>query len=154
DTQLLHRLYVLGTEGHAAGGNGESDLGHCAEVHLGVALPKDVADSKGCPVRLSYGQWLNRPPHEIEEAYLDYLARDAVATRLVYRELRQKLEALLERSHRTWGFVSREWLAGEVKTWGPQTHHIQLRAAVVLRAITANGLHLDMHSRARRVEVL
>jgi hypothetical protein len=71
DTLLLHRLYVLGTAGHTAGGKGESDLEHCAEAYIGVRLPKDVKDSKGKLVRLSYGMCLNRPPHEVESVYLE-----------------------------------------------------------------------------------
>ena len=61
DTQLLHRLYALGREGHAAAGPGESTLDRCAEVYLGVALAKGVKDSSGNEVRLSYARWLNRP---------------------------------------------------------------------------------------------
>jgi hypothetical protein len=34
-------------------------------------------------------------------------------------------------------------MASQVARFGFQTHHIQLRAAIVLREITANGLHLD-----------
>jgi DNA polymerase I-like protein with 3'-5' exonuclease and polymerase domains len=143
DTQLLHRLYALGTEGHVAGGKDESTLETCADVYLEVQLPKDVKDSKGNLVRLSYGQWLNKPPEQIEVIYLEYLAKDVIATRKVYRVLRRRLDELLARSHKVWGFVSPEWLAEQIKKWGPQTHHIQLRASIVLKQITANGLHLD-----------
>src|SRR5262249_3347034 len=45
DTQLLHRLYVLATEGHAAQGKGQSTLDHCAETYLGTELTKEVRDS-------------------------------------------------------------------------------------------------------------
>lgn len=150
DTQLLHRLYVLGTEGHAAGGKGESDLEHCAEVYLSVHLPKDVQDSKGNLVRLSYGKWLNQPPEQIELVYLEYLAKDAITTRKVYRVSRRRLDEILASSHKVWGFVSPEWLDEQIEKWGPQTHHIQLRAAIVLKEITANGLHLDL---ARKTEL-
>jgi hypothetical protein len=143
DTQLLHRLYVLGTDGHTAGRKGESDLAHCVEVYLGVRLPKDVTDSAGDPVRLSYGKWLNRPPQDIEPVYLEYLARDVIATRLLYGELRRRLWQLLSGSHRVWGYVSPAWLDEQVEAWGPQTHHLQLRASIVLKEVTANGLHLD-----------
>ena len=42
DTQLLHRGYMLATEGHTASGRGQSTLEHCAERYLGVTLPKDL----------------------------------------------------------------------------------------------------------------
>jgi len=35
DTQLLHRLLMLGTEGHTASGKGQSTLEHCASRYLG-----------------------------------------------------------------------------------------------------------------------
>jgi DNA polymerase I-like protein with 3'-5' exonuclease and polymerase domains len=154
DTQLLHRLYVLGTDGHPASGRGESTLEHCAEHYLGVRLAKDVVDSKGDLVRLSYSRWLNRPAEEIEQVYLKYLGEDTIATFLVYQDLRRRMTKLLEDSQRVWGFAAEEWLAEQVHRWGPQTHHIQLRAAVVLREITANGLHLDMARRAQLVQSL
>lgn len=151
DTQLLHRLYVLGTDGHTAGGKGESDLEHCAEAYLKLRLPKDVQDSKGNIVRLSYSQWLHRPPQEIEPAYLEYLAKDVITTRWLYSELRHLLLDLLESSKRTWGFVSWGWFDAQIRQWGPQTHHIQLRAAIVLKEIQANGLHLDVERRQELV---
>lgn len=147
DTQLLHRLYMLATEGHTASGKGQSSLEHCVEKHLHVELPKEVVDVKGKSVRVSYGQWLGRPPAEIEPVYLDYLGKDVIATRLLYVRLRQQLKALLAESNKTWGYISPDWLCEAQKQWGLQTHHIQLRAAIVLKEITANGLHLDLARR-------
>jgi hypothetical protein len=144
DTQLLHQLYVLGKEGHTARGKGQATLDHCADLYLGARLPKDVKDSRGDDVRLSWGRWLNRPPGEIEGVYLEYLATDAIATLHVFQELKKRIASLLKGSVRVWGYVSKEWLSEQVRQFGPQTHHIQLRAAVVLREITANGLHLDV----------
>jgi hypothetical protein len=139
DTQLLHRLYALARVGHTAGGKGQSTLEACAARYLKVRLPKDVADAVGDPVRLSYGKWLNRPPGQIEPVYLEYLAKDVIATLFLYRRLRR----LLRDSRHVWGFVSEAWLCQQVRCWGEQTHHIQLRGAVVLTEITRNGLHLD-----------
>lgn len=149
DTQLLHRLLVLGTHGTTAGGRGESTLDHCAKTYLHIELPKGVTDSKGNLVRKSYGQWLGRRPNEIEPAYLVYLAQDVIATGLVYRAVRRRLKKLLENSSHTWGYVSHDWLVEQSRRWGPQTHHIQLRASIVLQRITANGLHLDADQRGR-----
>jgi hypothetical protein len=123
DTLLLHKLYTLGTRGDVAGGEGESTLERCSEEYLGVPLPKDVRDSKGREVRTSYGLWLGRPPTEIEPVYLEYLAKDVVATRAVYRRLRKLLHELLDGAGKAWGFVSPEWLAGCEEKWGPATHH-------------------------------
>jgi hypothetical protein len=147
DTQLLHRLLVLGLEGHTASGKGQSTLEHCVQEYLGVSLPKEVLDSRGRPVRRSYGQWLNRPVEDIEPVYLKYLAKDAIATILLYFELQSRLEELLAKSNRAWGYVDRKWLAEQIRRWGWQTHHIQLRAAIALQAVTANGLGIDLDRR-------
>ena len=133
DTQILHRLYMLGTAGHTASFKGQSTLEYCVQEHLDVELPKDTKDSRGKAVRLSYGQWLNQPPEKIDPIYLDYLAKDAMATYLLFVRLRSHLkELLVENSRDAWGYVSPEWLKGQIRRWGWQTHHIQLRAAIVL----------------------
>jgi hypothetical protein len=143
DTQLLHRLYALGTEGHTASGKGEPTLEDCLHRYLGINLAKDTQDSRDQPVRLSYGQWLSRPPSEIEPVYLEYLAKDAIATHLLFRKLSDYLQGLLEHSSDVWGYVSPQWLKEQIHRWGWQTHHIQLRAAIVLEEITARGIEID-----------
>jgi hypothetical protein len=149
DTQLMHKLLTLGTVGQTASGKGESTLDRCAELYLGVPLPKEVADSSGRDVRTSYGVWLGRPPAEIEEPYLRYLATDAISTYGVFEAIRERLISLLDAANETWGFVSTTWLADSVRRWGWQTHHLQLKAAIALRAVTANGLTLDTAARER-----
>lgn len=150
DSQLLHRLYVLGTAGDTAGKKGGSSLEHCAETYLNCELPKDVTDADGKIVRLSYSKWLNRPFNEIEQIYLEYLAKDAVVTYRVYRKLRNRIKRLMADSRDAWGFVDDAWLVEQVSKWGPQTHHIQLKASIVLKQISDNGLRLDV---ARRDEL-
>ena len=147
DTQILHRLYALGTAGNTASFKGQSTLEHCIQEYLGVELPKDTTDSHGKAVRLSYGQWLNQPPEKIEPIYLDYLAKDALATYLLFVQLRSRFRELLENSRDSWGYVSPEWLKKQIRCWGWQTHHIQLRAAIVLNAITARGIGIDLDRR-------
>jgi DNA polymerase I-like protein with 3'-5' exonuclease and polymerase domains len=154
DTQLLHKLFKLASEGHTAQGKGGSTLETCAAEYLGAELPKDACDSRGNPVRLSYDQYLNRPASEIEPIYLEYLARDTLATFLVQRELLHRVDALLDDSHDEWGFVSAEWLLTQVDRFGPLTHHIQLKAAIVLREITANGLGVDTERREELAQQL
>ena len=84
-------------------------------------------------------------PREIEPVYLEYLAKDVVVTVSALRGAPRAAQGTPGgRATETWGYVSAEWLREQVRRWGRQTHHIQLKAAVVLRAITANGLHLDL----------
>ena len=79
----------------------------------------------------------------MEPIYLEYLAADVIATRQSFSVLYQRTRLLLDESEETWGYVSDEWMRDCIKRFGSQTHHIQLRSSIVLRAITANGLHLD-----------
>jgi DNA polymerase family A len=151
DTQLLHRLYKLACEGHTASGKGQSSLERCVADHLGIELPKDVADSRGNLVRLSYSRWLNRAFSQVEPIYLDYLARDAFCTYKIYRRLRRRIKECLESSDKSWGYVSKSWLDEQSRRWGPLTHHIQLKAAVVLKAISAAGLTVDLRRRSELV---
>lgn len=144
DTQLLHRLLTLATAGHTARGKGQSTLEFCAREYLGVELPKSLKDSEGDDVRLSYAKWLNRPPQEIEPIYLEYLAKDVMVTLQVYSEVMRRLHETLYSNWRVWGYVSQNWLAAQIQRWGYQTHHIQLKASIVLQAIKATGLHIDL----------
>lgn len=142
DTMLLHQLNCLGSEGHVA--LGESGLDACAHRYLGVDVPKDVRDSEGKEIRKSYSKWLNQPPEAIEEVYLEYLAKDALATILVYDKVQSELTELLQNSQDAFNYQSPEWLQEQIDRWGPQTHHTQLKGSIVLRAITANGIHVDL----------
>lgn len=147
DTQILHRLLKLAEVGHTARGPGQSSLETCAREYLGVELPKSIKDSDGDDVRLSYSKWLHRPAEEIEVVYLEYLARDVISTAWVYDALIRRLDEVLYGGQHVWGYVDEGWLTGRIRQWGPQTHHVQLNAAIVLRAITANGLHVDLEQR-------
>ncbi len=154
DTLLLHRLLTLGTVGHTARGSGQSTLETCATQYLGVELSKTVQDSVGLDVRLSYSKWLNRPPHEIEAVYLDYLGKDVLATFWIFHEVIRRLHELLLNSNQVWGHVSVDWLSSQVNRFGYQTHHIQIQAAIVLREIKANGLWIDQGQREQHAAQL
>ncbi len=106
-----------------------------------------MRDSSGKRVRVSYGQWLGQPPSQIEPVYLEYLAKDVIATRQLYIQLRRRLRRLKKRSGATWGYVSHEWLDSQSRRLGPQTHHVQLRAAVALAEVSERGLHIDPQRR-------
>jgi hypothetical protein len=147
DTRLLYQLHTLATVGHTAGGKGESTLEACARLYLGIELPKNATAADGREVRTDFGRFLNQPLVEIPPEYLRYLAADAAATFAVYGELRRRIDAVLAGSRDTWGYVSDDWLAGCVRRWGPLTHHLQVKASVVLAEITRAGLHVDPAAR-------
>lgn len=144
DTMLLHRLYKLGREGHPANRTGESTLDRCARDYLGVELDKHAKGVSGEEVRRGFGKFLGRHPREIPAAYLEYLAADALATALLFRELTGRIKTLLAGAGGAWGYVSPDWLAEQSEKWGPLTHHIQLKAAAALDAVTAAGIGIDL----------
>ncbi len=154
DTLLLHRLFKLASDGHTGQGKGGSTLETCAAEYLEAELPKDDVDSRGNLVRLSFGHYLNRPASEIESIYLEYVAKDTLATYLVYCKLRQRIDDLLQGSQDVWGYVSPDWLTTQTDNFGPLTHHIQLQGAIVLREVTANGLGIDTGHREELVQQL
>ncbi|HEY3964497.1 MAG TPA: DNA polymerase [Planctomycetaceae bacterium] len=145
DSRILHRLYVLATEGHTASHAGESTLERCAQTYLGIQLPKDTRDSHGDTIRTSYGKWLGAATNDIEAAYLEYLARDVIATFGVYRTLRSLIQNTLDNSQAVWGFVSSGWLKEQIRRWGLLTHNIQLKGSIVLDAVTRNGIRIDQN---------
>ena len=155
DTQILYRLLMLATEGHTATGkNQKSSLEHCVETFLGTELPKDVVDSNGNTVRTSYGRFLGKPLSSMPDVYLEYLAKDVLATYQIFFKLWQSINQVLSQSHEVWGFVDRNWLNQQQEQWGLLTHHIQLKAAVVLDRITENGLCIAARKREQLVEQL
>jgi hypothetical protein len=161
DTMVLRRLLSLATAGHTA--RGESSLDHCAREYLGVTLAKDRTDAQGRTVRTGFGQFLGKPPSVIPAAYLDYLAQDALATWHLFGELHRRIRDVLRHSSgvwgyvnaapdRVWGGVSDVWLRDVVRRFGPLTHHVQLRASILMDALTANGVAVDRAQREAKAE--
>jgi len=121
---------------------------------LGIQLSKDLRDSAGDEVRLSYGKWLGKAASAIEPVYLEYLAMDVMVTYRLFYGLWAAMNELCVTSHEVWGYISVEWHNAQIQRWGFQTHHIQLKATIVLKEITANGLHLDLERREQVVRQL
>ena len=111
-------------------------------------------------MRTGFGRFLGRPSSEIPPEYLTYLAQDALASWRLFEELHRRVREVLQNSHgvwghvngdpgRLWGAVSDAWLRDVVGRFGPLTHHVQLRASILMDALTANGVGVDQ---ARREE--
>ncbi|HKB38459.1 MAG TPA: DNA polymerase, partial [Gemmataceae bacterium] len=152
DTLVLKRLLSLATDGHTA--RGGASLADCAAAHLGITLEKDIVDAQGKSVRTGFGQFLGRPPAEIPVRHLNYLARDALATWHLFGELHRLIKDVLQDAHGVWGYVnlapdriwggfSDHWLQNVIDRFGPLTHHIQLRASILMDALTRNGVGID-----------
>jgi hypothetical protein len=155
DTQVLKRLDSLATAGHTA--RGESGLGACALTHLGVTLHKDQVAADGKTVRTSFGQFLGKPPSAIPPDYLTYLAQDALATWHLFEELHRLIRAVLQNARGVFGYVNDAWLRDAICRFGPLTHHVQLRASIILDVLRVNGIGIDRDRReekARQVRVV
>jgi DNA polymerase I-like protein with 3'-5' exonuclease and polymerase domains len=146
DTMVLHRLYRLAAKGHTA--RGESSLEDCARTYLGVDLPKDD------DIRLTFDRFLNRPPAEIPQRHLEYLAKDVLTTRLIAAALCPLVDGVLSTASGVWGFHSGEWLAECSRRFGPLTHNIQLRASILMDALGRNGIGIDRGRRDEKVRRL
>jgi DNA polymerase I-like protein with 3'-5' exonuclease and polymerase domains len=140
---ILHLLLLLATTGFAD--KRGTSLAKCASYYLGLQLDKTSEDDEGEQVRTNFGQYLHCP-ETISETYKQYLVGDIVATFLLFEELKRHIERVREEIVLTkpFGFVSEEHLYQMWSEHGQLTHHIQLRAAIVLREATRNGLCVDL----------
>jgi hypothetical protein len=149
DTQVLKRLYSLATAGHTA--RGESSLSDCALMHLGVMLQKGQRDAQGNPVRTSFAQFLGKPLSSIPVEYLTYLAQDALATWHLFWELYRLIRQVLQNARGAYGYVSSNWLKEVTGRFGPLTHHIQLKASILVDVLNANGIEIDQAQRQEKL---
>lgn len=142
DTQLLHRLIRLSVKGTAELKG--SSLEDAAAHWLNTKLDKKRTDAAGRQVRMNFGLYL-KAPKAIPRQYLDYLADDVVTTFRLYEALNRQMKLIWDKILylRPFGFSGREHLNKMWRTHGPLTHHIQLKAAIVLAEVSRNGLVVD-----------
>ena len=152
DTMILHRLLSLATVGHTD--RGGSSLADCVSRYLGVSLDKEQQDDSGKSIRTNFGQFLGKPPQAIPDQYLRYLAGDALATGLLFDRLKRPINSILESSSNVFGFVDQSWLADVCNRFGPLTCHVQMRAAIVMDAISATGIGIDQQRREIKLSEL
>ena len=149
DTRVLKRLLALATQGHTA--RGDSSLEACVRDHLGLALPKRILDGDGDDVRTGFGRFLGRPLAEIPVASMEYAGRDPLATWHLFWELNGRIREVLRRSRGVWGFAGDEWLREVVGRFGPLTHHVQLKASILMDALRSNGIAIDATRREEKL---
>ncbi len=64
---------------------------------------------------------------------------------------------MLQGSSDVWGYVNQVWLKACIDRYGPLTHHVQLRAAILVDVLHMNGIGIDIRRReekAKQVESL
>ena len=121
DTHLLQRLLLLGTVG---------------ETGPAMALnPVDCISELGSDGTLE--QVLQFADDDADWAL------EMRKTRAIYRLFGLQLDefSIIESAAtEAFGFVDEGWYRGMTERFGPQTHHIQLRASIVLQTVTRAGL--------------
>ncbi|QDT17186.1 DNA polymerase [Alienimonas californiensis] len=143
DTLLLAKLLKLATAGTAKGEGGEFSLAGLAAEYLGVELPKQVAGADGEDVRTGFGKYLHKPVAAIPPDALKYAARDAVATWDLFHALRPRVRAVREERSEVFGDPGDAALAAAWAAYGPLTHHVQLKCAVLCVALKRVGVGVD-----------
>jgi leucyl aminopeptidase len=66
---------MLGSDGHAATGKGQSTLAKCVAKCLGIELPKDGLDEDGDDIRTGFNKYVQLPIGDIATDALTYAAR-------------------------------------------------------------------------------
>src|SRR5262249_33445016 len=69
----------------------------------------------------------------------------------LFRELNRLIKGVLRDSHRAWGYVDDAWLKEAIRRHGPLTHHIQLRASILMEALSTVGIAVDTARRAEKL---
>jgi DNA polymerase family A len=153
DTWILYKLIVLGKDGHAVPGRGQSTLAAALKACVGVDLPKEDIDEDGDDTRTSFAKYLRHRISDIPADALQYAAKDVLAAHALLVALMQRLEGLRENAHRCFGYVNQMHLDDCWQEYGPLTHDTQLRGAIVCDVMRSNGIDqiLNEHGEALMV---
>ncbi|MCX5729623.1 MAG: DNA polymerase [Nitrospirae bacterium] len=152
DTLIMARLIVLATQGHSA--INQCSLDYCANLYLGLTLPKDTKAPDGALIRETFHRFLGKPVQEIPPAYLQYAAGDSVATWCLYQHIKTLLPDIKDQAPAAFGYAGSKWLDDQWKKYGPLTHDIQLKASIVLDVISRNGVLIDQDRRDEKAASL
>ena len=152
DTLIMARLLSLATQGHSA--INQCSLDYCANLYLGLTLPKDTKAPDGALIRETFSRVMSKPVEEIPPAYLQYAAGDSVATWHLYQHIKTLLPAIKDHAHAAFGYAGPQWLDDQWKKYGPLTHDIQLKASIVLNVISRNGVLIDQDRRDEKAASL
>ncbi len=126
---LLHQLAQLGV-------SGEISEGTSAPITRSPVNTRSMQQ----PSLMQPRRWGNPQTSEETFAFARQSAQD-----LYWRffEICQTFGTIQANASQAFGYISPVHLASMWNHWGPQTHHLQLRAEVALRQISRHGLHVD-----------
>lgn len=123
DTAILFRLLHLATVGHL---NTKYSLDYCVKRMTGLELPKDA------DIRTTFAQFKGTPVLDIPQGHLEYAAKDAIATMMLYLRLMPEI-------------------AAQDQMGTNLSHDIQVKGDWALGCMVRNGIGFDL---ARKEEWL
>jgi site-specific DNA-adenine methylase len=109
------------------------NLGVLAKEYAGLEIDKDD------PYRTRYGELIGKDWNTIEEGFLSYAIKDAIATWVVYQKICEQALALADAFAR----VDRDVLPDARERYGLLTEAVQVKKAIALAAIERAGMCLD-----------
>jgi DNA polymerase I-like protein with 3'-5' exonuclease and polymerase domains len=147
DENRLHDSMLLDALVRLARNDTYPELRNLAEVSREYA---HLVISKDDPYRMRYAEIIARDWRTVDIGFFEYAVKDAIATRLAYRALRQEADALMAR----FGSVGVEIRADAVERHGLLTEAVQVKKAIALAQITRNGMHVDIQAvRSQEVQL-
>lgn len=124
DTKILYTLWHLAHVGFVPF---KSSLDHLSRTLIGETLTKDN------DVRCNFMQFKNVPLEEIPSEFVEYGAKDVVATWDVYFDIMSRIQ--------------------RYDTYNTNlSHHIQLKGAIALDHIYKNGIKVDLKSKDEKLK--
>ncbi len=138
DIGLLSRLHCLGTVGDPR----QSTLEEIAATHLGDAASKELRSVRSSDSRLC--RHIGRPLMSIPSTILRHAATSALAIWALFPVLTNAISTLLASSTAARGNCGETWLDSCKDLHGPLTHHLQVKAAIVMAGINRAGISVDV----------
>lgn len=152
DSHLLSRSLRLATEGSAGDYDPRDTWKWClglkptntgsADQVIGTYEPGFLKPYDGHAQPLHWPMYSRDLGHIAEENF-QVAAKNVVLLNAVFFELWSRLQIAMSPVPHCFGRLPQDQLIDQVRKWGPQTHHIQLRAAIVLDRISEIGLTVD-----------
>jgi len=141
DTMLLFQLLEIATKGKHI----QSSLKYVVETVFGKQVEKLALDKDGDVIRMSFSKWIGRL-EQMTQDYVDYVADDILLTYQVGMHLLTTIAGFVQergRKQDTFGNLTMSEITDAWGKYGPLTHHIQLKGAIVLHQITLNGMYVN-----------
>src|SRR5262249_59371882 len=84
--------------------------------------------------------------------FLGCLAKDALATWHLFEELHRRIREVLRNAQGVYGYAGDNWLREAIRRFGPLTHHVQLKASIVMDVLRGIGIGIDQARQGEKAE--